>query len=713
MMILEGRLIASVIRSKNVYSGFRNFRITTDMKNIIILFLYFLMCGRLSAQIDTLFWFVAPDATSGHGDAPVVFRIASFGDAADVVIDQPANPQFSPITVNVPANAAINVDMTPYLVALENVPSNTVLNKGIRIRSNEPITAYYELVTSCQCNPEIFALKGRNALGTEFYTPFQTVWNGGGYAPLPLASIDIVATENNTSVTITPSVDVAGHMAGIPFTITLDRGETFSVASLGNQAGERPAGTHITSNKPIAITIKDDSVANGGCADIMGDQVIPTDLIGTDYIVMRGFLSPDAGESFFVLATEDNTEVFIDGSPTASATLQTGEQWQGMITNATTFIQTSLPAYVLHATGEGCELAEAVLPPIVCTGSRKVFFVRSVDGIFGVNLMTRSENVNSFTMNGNAGLLPANAFTDVPGTNGVWKSAQFPFDNTTVPAGDFTVVENSAGLFHLGTINGGSGGCRYGYFSDFGKSNPLDLNSSFCEGDTITLTPNGDYISYLWSTGATSSSLGVSEPGTYTLTVETSPECVDTDTITIAMFENPEINLAIYDTLVCDDPNPVIISAPNGFQSYLWVNESQDTIADVQTVELQPGRYDVIAEDTNGCTWPSVTPVYVVFESCVLEIPNIITPDGPAGGDVRTSRDNNAFFIASLSVHPGSRLTVYDRWGKITYHSDDYKNDWVPDDVSDGVYYYILELRLSDGSFRNYSGYVTILKSTE
>ncbi|MFM7106266.1 MAG: hypothetical protein ACKOW8_12155, partial [Flavobacteriales bacterium] len=112
------------------------------MKNIIISLLYFLICGSISAQMDTLFWFVAPDATSGHGDAPVVFRIASFGDAAAVVIDQPANAQFTPINVNVAANAAINVDMTPYLVALENAPSNTVLNKGIRIRSNEPITAY-------------------------------------------------------------------------------------------------------------------------------------------------------------------------------------------------------------------------------------------------------------------------------------------------------------------------------------------------------------------------------------------------------------------------------------------------------------------------------------------------------------------------------------------------------------------------------------------
>jgi hypothetical protein len=662
------------------------------------------------AQIDTLFWFVAPDATSGHGDAPVTFRMAAFGDAAEVVIDQPANPSFTPIVTDIPANSAVSVDVTAFLAQLENTPADVVLDKGIRIRSNAFITAYYEIITSCQCNPEIFALKGKNALGSEFYTPFQTAWNNGGYFPTPFSSAEIVATEDNTIVTIVPSVPVVGHAAGVPYDIILNTGQTYSMSAISTLAADHPAGSHITSNKPIALTLKDDSVSNGGCSDIMGDQLIPTDLIGTEYIVMKGFLSAGAGEAIFVLATEDNTEIFIDGAAAPSAIINTGQQWSYLINTTTTYVTTSQPAYVLHATGEGCELAEAVLPPIECTGSRKVYFVRSVDGAFGVNIMTRTENIANFTLNGSTTLIPAASFNPVTGSNGEWMSTQILYSTIDIPSEEFTVVENSTGLFHLGTINGGGGGCRYGYFSDFGQTNPLEIAASFCEGDTITIQPNDDYLSYLWSTGSTDESISVSDPGEYSLTVETSPNCIDSDTIQVAMFLNPLINLAIYDTLVCDDPNPITVTAPEGFDSYAWQDADGEVIAQGQTADLFEGRYNVLVLDTNGCFWPSIAPVIIDFEECQLVIPNIITPDGPPGASISLSNDNNAFFVKSLRLYPDSKLTVYNRWGNEIYHSDDYQNDWVPRDISDGTYYYVLQLRQIDGTYRNYAGDLTVLR---
>ena len=51
-------------------------------------------------------------------------------------------------------------------------------------------------------NQDIFSLKGRNALGFEFYAPMQNVWNNGTYDPLPFSAVDIVATEDNTVITI-------------------------------------------------------------------------------------------------------------------------------------------------------------------------------------------------------------------------------------------------------------------------------------------------------------------------------------------------------------------------------------------------------------------------------------------------------------------------------------------------------------------------------
>jgi hypothetical protein len=53
--------------------------------------------------------------------------------------------------------------------------------------------------------------------------------------------------------------------------------------------------------------------------------------------------------------------------------------------------------------------------------------------------------------------------------------------------------------------------------------------------------------------------------------------------------------------------------------------------------------------------------------------------------------------------------TTANRWGAVVYHSDDYRNDWVPRDLHDGTYYYILQLRQPNGTFQKYAGDLTIL----
>ncbi|MEZ5172532.1 MAG: hypothetical protein R2850_03230 [Bacteroidia bacterium] len=49
-----------------------------------------------------------------------------------------------------------------------------VLNYGILIQSNVPVTAYYEV--NATNNPDIYALKGSNAKGTDFYTPISRLF---------------------------------------------------------------------------------------------------------------------------------------------------------------------------------------------------------------------------------------------------------------------------------------------------------------------------------------------------------------------------------------------------------------------------------------------------------------------------------------------------------------------------------------------------------
>ena len=247
---------------------------------LLLLFACFMLLFNVAkAQTDTTFWFAAPELQQAHGDRPILLRISTSNTAASITISQPANPSFTPIDIPVGANSSNSLDLTPYITQLENVTPNTVSNKGILIRSTTPISCYYDIAHGS--NGDIYALKGKNALGTKFTLPFQMGFIG---RPLPLYTTDfiVLATENNTQVTITPKTNLMGHAAGVPFTITLQKGETYTCSAANNVATERPGGTVVTSNKPICISTKDDSLyyTGQGCSDTAGDQLIPDNIAG-------------------------------------------------------------------------------------------------------------------------------------------------------------------------------------------------------------------------------------------------------------------------------------------------------------------------------------------------------------------------------------------------------------------------------------------------
>ncbi len=169
----------------------------TSLKSTYAAFLMALWAGLLlftsfevSAQTDTRFWFVAPEVSNDHGDRPIAFRITSEGQATQVRVYTPANTGIFDTTFLLPANNTTTIPLTHRISQIENDPPNTVHNRGFLIESTELITAYYEVITAGN-NPDIFALKGRNALGTSFYLPGQNlIRNVHGHE-----RIDIVATQ--------------------------------------------------------------------------------------------------------------------------------------------------------------------------------------------------------------------------------------------------------------------------------------------------------------------------------------------------------------------------------------------------------------------------------------------------------------------------------------------------------------------------------------
>lgn len=548
------------------------------LRRIILLLALIFTVGSFESkgQIDSVFWFAAPWVTPSHaGNTPIALRISTFNSPTTVRVYQPAGTYDSTFTV--PANSLNSHFLDAIVNTLESKPADNVLNYGIKIEADTLITVVYEVVTIVN-NPETYSLKGQNALGMEFVCPFQTTWANGNYAPIqPKSMICIVATEDNTTVWITPKATVVGHPVGVTYSIMLNKGQTYTVENVSqatNTPGNNLGGTIVVSDKPIAVTVSDDSVTNsgGGCRDLMGDQIVPVDVVGTNYIVNRGNMFANSEEGIFVVATQNFTSVSVTTSlGTFSQLLNQGDTWKYVLTSTETlaYVDADKNIYVLQASGFGCEVGEALLPPINCAGSNQVSFTRTNAQTFILNILCPTSAINNFLLNGSSTLVPGSAFNPVPGTAGFWSGAQITFNTTDIPAGSSNLLTNSSDYFGLGVINGGSSsGCYYHYMSAFNRKVYVKAGNDtiLCNGDPAVLlngSVTGGSITGQWSVvnGAGSfvnaTDLSTSyvpsssdyTQGTLTFVLASTGNCDPVrDTMVVSFIQSPEANAGADDS---------------------------------------------------------------------------------------------------------------------------------------------------------------------
>ena len=499
------------------------------VRRIYLVVLLLLLKASVSlAQIDTVFWFAAPWVTPGHdGNTPIYLRIATFANPATITVAQPAGTVNTTFTVA--ANSLYSLDLSAFVNVIENQPANTVLPYGLKVTSDFPITAVYEIVSTNNYNPETYSLKGQNGLGLEFVTPFQTMWdNGTTFTPTPYTMFCIVASQNNTTVWITPKCNVVGHAANVTYSVTLNEGETYTCQNASpfpSVAGFNLSGSIVVADKPIAITVSDDSAwergtqmgGGGGCRDVMGDQIVPTDVIGTEYIVNKGLMYDGTNpgnndslynsmEGIFVVATKNFTTITINDGTVTTHTMNQGDTWYYNITQALTYVTSDKNVYVIQASGFGCELGEAILPPINCSGSQQVSFTRTNSQTFLLNILCKAGTEGAFTLNGSTTLVTAANFTVVPGTGGAWMGAQIQFNTTDIPVGSANLLSNSMDNFSMGVINGGATtGCLYHYMSSFIRrvytvAGPDMLQCTNNISVSLNGSVSGGAVSGVWST---------------------------------------------------------------------------------------------------------------------------------------------------------------------------------------------------------------------
>jgi uncharacterized protein (TIGR02145 family) len=121
----------------------------------------------------------------------------------------------------------------------------------------------------------------------------------------------------------------------------------------------------------------------------------------------------------------------------------------------------------------------------------------------------------------------------------------------------------------------------------------LGNDTIICAGTSITLNATNTASTYLWSTGATTASISVSNPGTYSVSVTNS--CgTTTDNIVIQQRQLPSVNLGA-DKSICINSATTLDAGTNA-ATYLW---STGAVSQ-QISAVIPGTYSVAVSNACG-----------------------------------------------------------------------------------------------------------------
>jgi uncharacterized protein (TIGR02145 family)/gliding motility-associated-like protein len=204
-----------------------------------------------------------------------------------------------------------------------------------------------------------------------------------------------------------------------------------------------------------------------------------------------------------------------------------------------------------------------------------------------------------------------------------------------------------------------------------GFSFSISQDTAICAGDTASFSASGA-AGYLWSTGATESSIIVSPSFStlYYLTATDVNNCSGIDSVLLTIYDLPNAD-AGEDVTINSGESIQLLASGGG--TYLWIPSDHLGCTDCEDPVSTPDQsitYTLIVTDSNGCQAIDVI-VITVESGDNLYIPTAFSPNGDGKNDVFEVYGDN---ISALDV------MVYDRWGDLIFQATDQATSW------DGTY---------------------------
>jgi IgGFc binding protein/Ca-dependent carbohydrate-binding module xylan-binding/Bacterial Ig-like domain (group 1)/Putative Ig domain/PKD domain len=365
---------------------------------------------------------------------------------------------------------------------VEIFASDAVGNQGIIVTAVDEIAVFG--LNQMPLSTDGYTALPADAVGRSYvvmaYGNTSNLAAGGG------TSLTIVGTADNTLVTIHPTIAVGARAAAVPFTISINAGQSYTLhaeTQFNNLTGAVDlTGTKVTADKPISVFGGNTAAvipAGFSFADHLIEQLPPIETFGKQFLTVP-LATRTRGDTFRILAQADNTEVRINGA--LVATLAAGRFFETILTSAST-VDASQPVLVSQYSNSTTfdsvpsDPFMMLVPPIEQFQSDYTLSTPAVAiDVNYANLLVPNAAISDFRRNGQ--LIPSNAFTAI-GSSG--------FSVVQIPIGIGShrfVADAPFGISIYGFNNFDS----YGYFGGQSLA-PLSRIASLSLAPTTSIVP--------------------------------------------------------------------------------------------------------------------------------------------------------------------------------------------------------------------------------
>jgi hypothetical protein len=371
--------------------------------------------------------------------------------ASTVTVEYPLGTFNS--TTNVAAGSGASVDLgaapatdwTPDLIAAH----------VIHVTSTTPIALY--MTNALPATADGALALPADALGLEYIVADYDALSG------EFCRFTVFAKEDNTSVTITPTINIIGHSASVPFTIVLNRGDGYQAQSTSGGVNHSLIGTTVEADRPIGMTNGTDcsDVPNSTSAcDTLMEIAQPVSAWGQSVIVTN--LPQRAGGSLYrIIGSTDGTTWRLDGG-TQFPLLNRGTFAETILLTGNHVITADAPIFVVQfMTGVGVTGSVSGDPsmcnmiPWIEYRHKQTFFVPNSGGMTKLYATIIAENADTPSLTLDNGTL---TFTTIlaSGFSVAQPVILTPGAHTTVSNGLHGVVIEGYGVFESYVFPGGA-----------------------------------------------------------------------------------------------------------------------------------------------------------------------------------------------------------------------------------------------------------------